>query len=96
MNDTISIALLIAGAGFVVTYVLGVVLNFFVALKSPPIRRAAWTIGIAYVVTSIATVFAMFVAKSDPSAPSGPFPLDPLIAPLFIVPGALAVFLLRL
>jgi hypothetical protein len=96
MNDTIFIALLIAGAGFVVTYVLGVVLNFFVALKSRPMRRAAWTIGIAYVVTSIAAVCAIFVAKSDPSAPSGPFPVDPLIVPLLIIPGALAVFLLRL
>jgi hypothetical protein len=96
MNDTILFALLIAGAGFVITYVLGAVLNFFVALKSRPVRRAAWTIGIAYVVLSIATEWAILVAKSDPGAPTGSFPVDPLIVPLLIVPGALAVFMLRL
>ena len=96
MNDTILLALLIAGAGFVVTYIIGAALNFFVALKSRPVRRAAWTIGIAYVATSTATLCAIFVAESDPSAPSAHLPVDPLIAPLLLVPGALAVFLLRL
>src|SRR2546430_15750012 len=96
MNETILITLLVAGAGFVVIYVLGVVLNFFVALKSRPIRRAAWTVGIAYVVASIGIVTGIFVAIAGPSAPSTPFPVDPLTAPLLIAPGAMLLFLLRL
>ena len=94
MNETMMFALVIAAAGFVATYIVTILLNFFVALKSPPNRRAIWTVGIAYLVISVPTVCLILAADQDPTAP-GRFPIDPWVSPLLLMPGAIVAFLLR-
>jgi hypothetical protein len=94
MNEVLLFAFLIAAGGFVATYILCLALNFVIALKAPPNRRATWTVGIAYAVVSIAAVASIILISRDPSAPKTPFPIDPLEAPLLLVPGTIIIFLL--
>ena len=94
MNDVPLFAFLIAAGGFVAIYILCMALNFMVALKAPPNRRATWTVGIAYAVVSIAIVVSIASISRFPSAPKTPFPIDPLEAPLLLVPGTIVIFLL--
>ncbi len=94
MNEALLFAFFIAAGGFIATYILCLVLNFVVALKAPPNRRATWTVGIAYAVVSIAAVVAIDSIRRDPSAPKTPFPIEPLETPLLLVPGTIIIFLL--
>jgi hypothetical protein len=94
MNEALLFALVIAAGGFVATYILCLALNFVVALKARPNRRATWTVGIAYAVVSIAIVVAIEAIRRDPSAPKTPFPIEPLETPLLLVPGTIIIFLL--
>jgi len=94
MNEALLFAFFIAAGGFVATYILRLALNFVVALKAPPNRRATWTVGIAYALVSIATVVAIEAILQDPSAPKAPFPIEPLETPLLLVPGTIIIFLL--
>ena len=94
MNEALLFAFFIVAIGFIATYVLCLALNFVVALKALPNRRATWTVGIAYAVVSIAIVVAIEAIRRDPSAPKSPFPIEPLEAPLLLVPGTIIIFLL--
>ena len=94
MNDVLLFAFFIAAGGFVATYILCLALNFVIALKAPPNRRATWTVGIASAVVSIAAVVSIILVSRDPSAPKAPFPIDPLEVPLLLVPGTIIIFLL--
>jgi hypothetical protein len=94
MNEVLLFAFVIAAAGFVVTYILCLGLNFVIALKAPPNRRATWTVGIAYAAVSIAAVVSIASISQIASAPKTPFPIDPLEAPLLLVPGTIIIFLL--
>ena len=71
--------LLLAAVATLILAVISYGLHFFVALKSPPSKRAAWTAGSAYLVT---TSFAIF----------GGVPGYELIAPAAVIPGALIAF----
>ena len=95
MNETMVFALGIAAIGFIAIYALSAALNFVVALKSVPNRRATWTVGIAYVAASIAAVCGIIAISHDISSPDTPFPIDAFVAPLLLAPGAIVIFLLR-
>ena len=57
INDIIRISVLAFGVGFIGAWVIGTALKFFVALKSPPKRRAAWIVGLGYLISTTAMVF---------------------------------------
>jgi len=52
MNDVILVGMLGLGAPLLLVAVISFLIHYFVALKSPPTRRAAWTAGIAYLATT--------------------------------------------
>jgi hypothetical protein len=59
MSDTTMGGLLMAAIAFLALAVVTWLLHFFVALKSPPMRRAAWTAGVAYVIVAVAVPFSL-------------------------------------
>ena len=80
MSDGLAMWLLGGGSAFLMIALMSVGLRSFVALKTPPTVRAAWTAGIAYFLTVLILMFGGF----------GDLELQ---APLFSLPGALIVFL---
>ena len=50
MNDTLSTAIILFIGPLTALIVVTWLLRFFVALKAPPRRRAAWTAGIGYII----------------------------------------------
>ncbi len=94
MSDTAKIALMLAGTGVVSMYFVSAALGFFVALNARPARRAAWNVGIPYLLASAGTTYLL--AVTIPDSFGEPSPIDPWLAPLLMAPGALIAFLLRL
>ena len=68
------------GVGFIPIYALSWIFEFFVGLKSPPTKRAALTVGLAYVITAISFIWL---------APNN-YVLLAAIAP---IPGAVAWYI---
>ena len=56
-KDLLWISLVATGAGFLPIYALCWMFEFFIGLKSPPTKRAALTVGLAYVLTSLAFIW---------------------------------------
>jgi hypothetical protein len=79
MRDALFIGLLLVGIPFVIIAFVSWLLHYFVALNAPPTRRAAWTVGIAYVVASAFWLFG---------GPEG----DRWEGPFAAIPGALIAF----
>lgn len=79
MEDIALVAFISFGLAFVGVIGAAWVLQHFVALTAPPTRRAAWTVGIAYIVIA---VLCMFVVPEEYW----------WAAPLAPIPGALVVF----
>jgi len=73
MRDVLVIGGFSIGVTLLVIAFVSWILHYFVALGSPPAKRAAWTSGIAYLV---AAVFCAFAAPSDYwwAAPLAPVP----------------------
>ncbi|GEM_PF-1561808 len=69
------------GVGFTVQFVVAFVLQFFVALKARPARRAMWTASLAYAITVL--IFFYFGSDNEQA----------IWMPLFALPGALLTFL---
>ena len=44
-------------AAFAVMALISLILNFFVALKSPPTKRASWVVGLSYLGACLAFIF---------------------------------------
>jgi len=57
MQDALFIGLLFVGMPLVIIAFASWLLHYFVALNSPPTQRAAWTVGIAYVIASAFWLF---------------------------------------
>lgn len=57
MNDVVRGGIIAFGVPFVIVALVSGTLRFFVALRSPPTRRAAWTVGPAFLVAT-----ALYVA----------------------------------
>ena len=72
------VSLLPFGMGLAVISIVSLVLRYVIALKSPPNRRAAWTVGVSYVVT---VLFFMFGDLGDLT----------FFVPLICIPAALIV-----
>ena len=79
VQDTATTAALWIAISLLIMWFISVLLHYFVALTAPPWKRAAWTAGIAYLVTSLAVTF---VTAGNPA------PWAPLIA----LPGGLIIF----
>ncbi len=47
------------GIGFLGIYIISMILEYFVGLRSPPRQRALLTVGLAYVATTIILLFAV-------------------------------------
>jgi hypothetical protein len=78
-HDLILLGLVSVGGSIVAIGVLSMLLSFFIALGSPPAKRSAWTVGIAYLVAALGGVFADLQGYE-------------LAVPLILLPGALLVF----
>jgi hypothetical protein len=79
VSDALLIGLLYSGSALGILSLISFVLTAFIALRSPPGRRAAWTAGLAYALTTVTLLF-------------GGMPGDKAWLPLAGVPGALLVF----
>ena len=79
MSDAMMMALMVFGATLVLIAFLTTILHYFVALRSRPTQRAAWTSGVAYILAALASVFG---------SPAG----YELWAPLVPIPAALIAF----
>ncbi len=66
-------------AGLLIITMISLGLKFFVALRSPPTQRAAWTAGLSYILTTMVFVFGGVEGYE-------------WAAPLVALPGALIVF----
>ena len=92
--------LLVCGLGLGAVGLLSILLSFFISLGSTPIRRAAWTSGIAYIPVAGAGLligylddyrgYMMVVFNQLVFIDIGPAGFR---APLFALPGALITFL---
>lgn len=80
--------LLIVGIAFAMIWALALLLQQFVALRAEPTRRATWTVGIPYVLTAVALMFALPAAAGQFFSPVA----LALIAPFAAIPGGLATF----
>jgi len=56
MSDALVVAFIAVGTPLLFVALVSWALHYFVALGSPPARRAAWTAGIAYAVIALAGV----------------------------------------
>lgn len=79
MSDTLLVVFLFVGLPLIVIAFVSWLLHYFVALNSPPTQRAAWIVGISYVVASAFWLFG---------GPEG----DRWEGPLAAIPGALLAF----
>jgi hypothetical protein len=79
MNDAVALAIMVFGAPLGALAFVTWLLQYFVALKSPPTQRAAWTVGPAYMVAATLCAFG---------APEGYW----WAAPFASIPAALVVF----
>jgi len=50
MNESLQIGLIAIGIPIVLIAFLTMILHYFIALRSRPSRRAAWTVGVAYLI----------------------------------------------
>jgi len=79
-EDALAVAVFAAVMALTFMIVAAVVLSYFVALRSPPSQRAAWTAGIAYLLVALILIF-------------GFLPGYELVSVLAAIPAALVVFL---
>lgn len=79
MGEALLAAFIFVGIPFVIIAFTSWLLHYFIALKSPPAHRAAWTVGIAYLVASAVWLFG---------GPEG----DRWEGPFAAIPGALIAF----
>ena len=79
MSETMLIGLMMVAMELAIVAVLSFGLHYFVALNSPPSSRAAWTAGLAYLITSI--IFAF-----------GFIPGYEMLAPVAALPGGFLAF----
>jgi hypothetical protein len=79
MNDAVALSIIVFCMPLLAVALVSWVLHYFVALTSPPIKRAAWTVALAYVV---AALFCTFSAPEEYA----------WAAPLATIPGALIAF----
>ena len=79
MSDEIKIALVVCGAALAIMAIISWILHYFVALRSPPSKRAGWIAGISYLAATTAFVFG---------SPEG----YGWAAPLAAMPAALIIF----
>lgn len=79
MRDNLLIGLIFAAMGLGIVAVASFVLQYFVALKSPPSQRAAWTAGLAYLAATAVFLFGGPAGAEYASA-------------LICLPGALIAF----
>jgi hypothetical protein len=86
--------ILIGGAFLVLMLVFSTGLSFFVGLKSPPAKRAGWTVGLSALLTSLVFAWGQSQIADAPDLPAGS-PLDEIAwsAPAVILGGAVLVFL---
>ena len=66
MNEELPFGLILVGIGLAVVGLISLILSFFLALKSPPSKRAGWTAGVAYLV---ATMVFISSTADDESCP---------------------------
>ena len=79
MNETLVVVFVFLGMPLAVISISSWLLHYFVALNSPPTQRAAWIVGISYV---LASAFWLF------GGPEG----DRWEGPFAAIPGALLAF----
>jgi hypothetical protein len=79
MGDVVSIGIIVVGGPLLALAFFTWVLHYFVGLSSPPTKRSAWTVGIAYLIVTAACIFSF----------SAGYWWQALLAP---VPGALIAF----
>src|SRR5690242_564554 len=79
MSDTLLVVFLFVGLPLIVIAFVSWLLHCFVALNSPPTQRAAWIVGVSYVVASAFWLFG---------GPEG----DRWEGPFAAIPGALLAF----
>ena len=79
MSDDLLVVFLFVGMPLAIIAFVSWFLHYFVALNSPPTQRAAWIVGIGYLVASALWLFG---------GPEG----DRWEAPLAAIPGALLAF----
>lgn len=78
MNEELLFGLILVGIGLAAVGLISFILSFFLALRSPPSKRAGWTAGVAYFVATV--VFISSTAR------------DEWIVPLVTLPGGLIAF----
>lgn len=78
MWDAVMLGVIFVGAPFIIIAIVSWVIHYFVALTSRPTERAAWTVGIAFVVAVVAWLFSGEGAAWQ--------------APLAALPGGLIAF----
>ena len=79
MRETLMMVLILAGMPLVIIIMASWLLHYVVALKSPPAVRAAWLVGLSYLIASAVWLFG---------GPDG----DRWEGPFVAVPGALIAF----
>jgi len=79
MADILSLGLIVVVVPLLMIAAISFGLHYFIALSAPPSRRAAWTVGIAYLATAAILIFGGIQEYAA-------------YAPLAAVPGGLAVF----
>ena len=79
MSETAVAVFILVAAPLIIIAVVSWILHYFIALTSPPMRRAVWTVGVSYIV---AAAFWLF------GGPEG----DRWEGPFVAVPGALIAF----
>lgn len=79
MWDRVAIALMGCFVALFVVAMTSIVLSYVLKLKSPPRARAAWTAGIAYLISVISLMFGLL-------------PEDSAYQPLLAAPGALLMY----
>jgi hypothetical protein len=79
MDDGWIVVFLFVGMPLVVMIFVSWILHYFIALRAPPTKRAAWIAGISYVVASLFWLFG---------GPKG----DRWEGPLAAIPGAMIIF----
>ena len=80
MNETVLLLVVAICGPLLLIAFISFVLHYFVALKSKPTRRALWTAGLAYVLTSLILLFGLPASQS-------------FYGPLAAAPGGLIAFL---
>jgi hypothetical protein len=83
MSETLSLFLFITVLSFAILAILSYPLHRFIGLKSPPTARAAWTVGVSFVLTTNVILAAIA---------AGLAPVERLLTPIAAVPGALLTF----